>query len=346
MRRREFITLLGGAAAGWPLTARAQQPQQMPVVGFLSARSPDDTVHLVAAFRRGLGEGGFVEGQNVTIEYRWALGQYDRLPALAAELVRRPVAILATTGGEPAALAAKAATSTIPIVFLIGGDPLKLGLAASYYRPGGNATGMNILTATLEPKRLGLLREFVPQAATIGVLLNPKFQPAESQLRDLQDAARAIGLQIHVLNAGTDRELDAVFETIAQQRIAALAVTADPFFDTRRDKLIALAARHAGPTIYHFREFAAAGGLMSYGIDSLATYRQVGVYVGQILKGDKPSELPVVQPTKFEFVINLKTAKALGLKISDNLLHRSFTPRFFISGAQAQQASCRPAPRP
>jgi putative tryptophan/tyrosine transport system substrate-binding protein len=318
IRRREFITLLGGAAA-WPLAARAQQPT-MPVIGYLSARSPDDTAHLVAAFHRGLGEGGFIEGQNVTIEYRWALGQYDRLPALAVELVRRPVAILATTGGEPAALAAKAATSTIPIVFLIGGDPLKLGLAASYNRPGGNATGMNILTATLEPKRLGLLREFVPQAATIGVLLNPKFQPAESQLRDLQDAAGAIGLKIHVLNAGTDRELDAVFETIAQQRIAALAVTADPFFDTRRDKLVALAARHAVPTIYHFREFAAAGGLMSYGIDSLATYRQVGVYVAQILKGDKPSDLPVVQPTKFEFVINLKTAKALGLKISDNLL--------------------------
>ena len=322
MRRRELIAGHGSAAAVWPLIAPAQQ-LAMPVIGYLSARSPDDTAHLVAAFRRGLGADGFVEGQNVTIEYRWALGQYDRLPAMAAELVRRPVAILATTGGEPAALAAKAATSTIPIVFPIGGDPVKLGLAASYNRPGGNATGMNILTATLEPKRLGLLREMVPRAVTIGVLLNPNFGPAASQLRDLQEAARAIGLQIHVLNAGTDRELDTVFETIAQQRIAALTVTADPFFDTRRDKLVALAARHAVPTIYHFREFAAAGGLMSYGIDSLATYRQVGVYVGQILKGDKPSDLPVVQPTKFEFVINLKTAKALGIEVPPGLSARA-----------------------
>jgi putative ABC transport system substrate-binding protein len=321
LQRREFVTL-ASAAVAWPFAARGQQPA-MPVIGYLSARSPDDTAHLVAAFRRGLGEGGFVEGQNVTIEYRWALGQYDRLPAMAAELVRRPVAILATTGGEPAALAAKAATSTIPIVFLIGGDPVKLGLVASYNRPGGNATGMNILTATLEPKRLGMLRELVPQAATIGVLLNPKFQPAESQLRDLQEAAHAIGLQIHVLNAGTDRELDAVFETIAQQRIAALAVTADPFFDTRRNKLVGLAARHAVPTMYHFREFAAAGGLMSYGIDSLGAHRQVGVYSGQILKGDKPSDLPVVQPTKFELVINLKTANALGLTIPATLLGRA-----------------------
>jgi putative ABC transport system substrate-binding protein len=319
MRRREFLGVLGGATAAWLLAARAQQPA-MPVIGYLSARSPDDTAHLVAAFRRGLGEHGFVEGQNVTIEYRWALGQYDRLPAMATELVRRPVTVLTTTGGEPAAMAAKGATSTIPIVFLIGGDPVNLGLAASYNRPGGNATGMNILTATMEPKRLGLLRELVPQAATIGVLLNQNFQPAENQLRDLQEAARAIGVQIHVLNAATDRELDAVFETVSQQHIPALAVTADPFFDTRRDKLVALAARHAVPTIYHFREFTAAGGLMSYGVDSLATYRQVGVYAGQILKGAKPADLPVLQPSKFEFLVNLKAAKALGVKISDNLL--------------------------
>jgi putative ABC transport system substrate-binding protein len=319
MKRREVITLLGAATALWSLSTRAQQPA-MPVIGYLSARSPEDTAHLVDAFRRGLGADGFVEGQNVTIEYRWALGQYDRLPAMAAELVRRPVAILATTGGEPAALAAKAATSTIPIVFLIGGDPVKLGLAASYNRPGGNATGMNILTATMEPKRLGLLREMVPRAVTIGVLLNPNFGPAASQLRDLQEAARAISVQIHVLNAATDRELDAVFETVSQQHIPALAVTADPFFDTRRDKLVALAARHAVSTIYHFREFTAAGGLMSYGVDSLETYRQVGVYAGQILKGAKPADLPVLQPSKFEFLINLKAAKALGVKISDNLL--------------------------
>jgi putative tryptophan/tyrosine transport system substrate-binding protein len=318
MNRREFVATLGGVVT-WQLKVRAQQVA-MPVIGYLSSRSPDDTAHLVAAFRRGLSAGGFVEGQNVMIAYRWALGQYDRLPAMAAELVRRPVAVLVTTGGEPAAMAAKDATSTIPIVFLIGGDPLKLGLAASYNRPGGNATGMNILTATMEPKRLGLLRELMPQAATIGVLLNPNFQPAANQLRDLQEAARAIDVQIHVLNAATDRELDAVFETIAQQRIAALAVTADPFFDTRRDKLVALAAHHAVPTIYHFREFAAAGGLMSYGVDSLETYRQVGVYTQQILKGTKPADLPVLQPSKFEFVINVKTAKALGVKFSDNLL--------------------------
>ena len=286
VKRREFITLLGGAAT-WPLAARAQQAA-MPVIGYLSARSPDDTAHLVAAFRRGLGAGGFVEGQNVTIEYRWALGQYERLPSMAAELVRRPVAVFATTGGEPAAMAAKGATSTIPIVFLIGGDPVKLGLAASYNRPGGNATGMNILTATMEPKRLGLLRELVPEAATIGVLLNPNFQPAANQLRDLQEAARTIGVQIYVLNAATDGELDAVFVTISQQRIPALAVTADPFFDTRRDKLVALAARHAVPTIYHFREFAVAGGLMSYGVDSLETYRQLGSILSKFSRARSP----------------------------------------------------------
>jgi putative ABC transport system substrate-binding protein len=318
VKRRKFITLLGGAAAAWPVTARAQQPA-MPVIGYLSSRSPDDTRHLLAAFLRGLNEAGYVEGQNVTIEYRWALGQYDRLPALAAELVHRPVAVITTTGGEPAALAAKAATSTIPIVFLIGGDPVALGLAG-YKRPGGNATGMNILTATLEAKRLGLLHELVPQAAKIGVLLNPKFQPADSQSRDLQQAAPAIGLQIQVLRASTDSELDAAFEIVTQQRIAALAVTADPFFDTRRDKLVALAASHAVPTIYQFREYAVAGGLMSYGNDSIDTYRQAGVYTGRILKGANPADLPVMQPTKFEFVINLKVAKTLGLTLPSGLL--------------------------
>jgi putative ABC transport system substrate-binding protein len=312
LKRREFITLLGGAAA-WPVAARAQQPA-MPVIGYLSARSPEDTAHLVPAFRQGLGEGGFVEGQNVTIEYRWALGQVDRLPALAAELAGRPVAVIVTTGGESAALAARAATSTIPIVFSMG-DPVKAGLAASYNRPGGNATGINILNDTLEPKRLGLLRELVPQAVTIGFLLNPNFPSAESQSKDVQEAARAIGLQIHVLRANTDREIEAAFEIIAQHRIAALAVAASPFFDTRRDKLVALAARHSVPTIYQFREFVAAGGLVSYGIDPIDAYRQVGVYAGRILKGAKPSDLPVLQPTKFELVINLKTAKALGLDV-------------------------------
>jgi putative ABC transport system substrate-binding protein len=325
MRRREFITLLGGAAAApivGPLNARAQQPA-MPVVGYLSGRSPEDTAHLVAAFRRGLAENDYVEGQNVTVEYRWALGQYDRLPAMAAELVRQPVTVLASTGGEPAALAAKAATSAIPIVFAIGGDPVKLGLAASYNRPGGNATGINILSTSLEPKRLGLLHEMVPKAATIGVLINPNNPPYESQLREVQEAARALGVQVHVLRANTDREIEAAFETVAQQRIAALAVAGAPFFDTRRDKLVALAARHAVPTMYHFREYAIAGGLMSYGVDVTAAYRQIGVYVGQILKGAKPADLPVMQPTKFEFVINLNTAKALGIDVPPTLSARA-----------------------
>jgi putative ABC transport system substrate-binding protein len=314
MRRREFISLLGCAAATWPLAARAQQPA-MPVIGYLSARSPEDTTHLVEAFRRGLSEAGFVEGQNVTIEYRWALGQADRLPGLAADLVRKPVTVLVTTGGESAALAAKAATSTIPIAFIIGGDPVKLGLATTYSRPGGNATGISILTATLEPKRLELLRELVPQASTIGALLDPKFPPYESQLRDLREAARALDLQVQELRASNEAEIDLAFEAVARQRIAALTVVAGPFFDTRRDKLVSLAARYALPTMYHFREFAEAGGLMSYGIDSRVAYRQIGVYAGGILKGEKPGELPVLQPTKFELVINLKTAKALGLRV-------------------------------
>ena len=273
----------------------------------------------MAAFRRGLLENGYVEGQNVAIEYRWALGQVDRLPALAADLVGRPVTILVATGGESAALAAKAATSTMPIVFSMG-DPVKVGLAESYNRPGGNATGINLLTQTLEPKRLGLLHELVPQAATIGFLLDPNFPSAEDQAKDMQEAGRAVGLQIHVLRANTDREIEAAFETIAQHRIAALAVAASPFFDTRRNTLVALAARYAVPTMYHFREFAAAGGLMSYGIDPIDAYRQVGVYAGRVLKGAKPADLPVLQPTKFEFVINLKTAKALSLEIPARLL--------------------------
>jgi putative ABC transport system substrate-binding protein len=325
MRRRELVKLIGGAAATssvcWPLPLRAQQP--MPVIGYLSGRSPDDTAHLLAAFRKGLGEQGFVEGRNVTIEYRWALGQYDRLPAMAAELVRRPVTVLASTGGEPAAQAAKAATSAIPIVFAIGGDPIQQGFVTSFNRPDGNATGITLLTNTMEPKRLGLLRELVPQASTIGVLLNPTFPPAASQLSDVQAAARAIDLQVQVLRASTDREIDAAFETVARQRILALSVAADPFFDTRRDKLVALAARHAVPTMYQFREFAAAGGLVSYGIDPADIYRQVGAYTGRLRKGTKPADLPVLQPTKFEFVINLKTAKALGLEVPPGVSARA-----------------------
>jgi putative ABC transport system substrate-binding protein len=311
--RREFITLLG-VTATWPVAARAQQPA-MPVIGYLSARSPQDTTHLVEAFRRGLSEAGFIEGQNVMIEYRWALGQHDRLPKLAAELVRKPVAVLVSTGGEVAALAAKEATSTIPIAFVIGSDPVKLGLAASYNRPGGNATGINILTNSLEPKRLELLRELVPHASTIGALFDPTFMAYESQFRDVRNAARALDLQVQELRASSDAEIDLAFEAAARQRIAAVTVAAGPFFDTRRDRLVALAARHAVPAMYHFREFPVAGGLISYGIDARVIYRQIGVYAGGILKGEKPSELPILQPTKFELVINLKAAKALGLKV-------------------------------
>jgi putative ABC transport system substrate-binding protein len=317
MRRREFITLFGRAAAAWPLAARAQQ-SGIPVIGYLSVRSSDN--YLVEALRRGLRETGYIEGQNLAIEYRWATGQYDRMPAMAAELARRPVTVLVTAGGEPAALAAKAATSIIPIVFVIGGDPVKVGLVASYNRPGGNATGTSILTSTLEPKRLGLLHELVPQATTIAVLLNPNFQASEGQERDVQEAGRALGVHIHILRASSDRDIEAAFEIVAQQRIAALAVGADPFFDTRRDTLVALAARQMVPAIYHFREFAAAGGLASYGIDVSDSHRQIGVYVGQILKGAKPAELPVLQPTKLELIINIKSARALGLQVPDKLL--------------------------
>jgi len=317
MRRREFIALAGSAAA-WPAAARAQQP--MPAIGFLSARSPDESARSVAAFRRGLAENGFVEGRNVTVEYRWAHGRYDRLPTLAAELVRRPVAVLVTTGAEPSALAAKAATATIPIVSTFGGDPVARGLVASLSRPGGNVTGIAILTTTLEAKRLGLLRGLMPQAAAIGVLLNPNFPPATNQLKDLQEAARNVGLKLDILRASSEREIDAAFDTVAQRRIPALAVLSDPFLFGRRERIVGLAARHAVPAIYPFRDYAVAGGLMSYGIDIADAYRQIGVYTGRILKGAKPADLPVMQPTKFEFVINLKAAKALGLEFHPQLL--------------------------
>jgi ABC-type uncharacterized transport system substrate-binding protein len=321
MRRREFITLLGGAAAAWPFAVRAQKKPAMPVIGYLSTRAPDESAHLLAAFRRGLAETGFVEGQNVTIEYRWAEGEYDRLPALAAELVHSPAIVLAATGGEPAALAAKAATATIPVVATFAADPVKQGLVGSLSRPGKNVTGISNLATTLEAKRLGLLHNLVPQAATIGVLLNPTSSTAASQLRDLQEAARTIGLQLHVLRASTNGEIDAAFESVAQNHIPALAMAGDPFFNSRRDKLVALAARHAVPSMYSFRDYAVVGGLMSYGIDLPDVYRQIGVYVGRILKGAKPADMPVEQPTKFEFVINLKTAKALGLTVPEGLLN-------------------------
>jgi len=323
MNRREFITLIGGAAAApsmfWPRLASAEQAT-MPVIGFLSSRSPAESSHLVAAFRAGLQAGGYVEGQNVAIEYRWAEGQYDRLPALAADLVRRGVAVLATTGGEPSALAAKAATSTIPIVFTVGGDPVKIGLVASLNRPGGNATGVSLLTTVPEAKRLGLLHELVPNAALIGVLINPNYQGAEAQSREVQDAARAIDRPIEITMAGNDRQLEAAFGTLVQQHADALLVGADPFFGTRRDRIIALAVQFKLPAMYQFRDYPVAGGLMSYGINITDGYRQVGVYTGQVLKGAKPADLPIHQSIKFEFIINLKSAKALGLQIPDKLI--------------------------
>jgi len=320
MRRREFIALLACYSLA-PVMGQAQQA--MPLIGLLSSRSPADSEQSLQSFREGLRQSGYVEGQNVAIEYRWGEGRYDRLPAMAVELAKRPVSLFVTVGGEPAALAARAATSSIPIVFAIGSDPVKLGIAESYNRPGGNMTGINILTATLEAKRLGLLHELVPQAQTLGFLLNPAFAPAGSQLADAQSAAAAIGFQVRVLQASNDRELDSAFEALAQQPVGALAVAADPFFDTRREKLVNLAARHRVPAAYHFREYAQAGGLMSYGIDPLDTYREVGVYAGRVLQGAKPAELPLLQPTKFQFVINLKTARALGLEVPPALSARA-----------------------
>jgi putative ABC transport system substrate-binding protein len=319
MKRRAFITLLGGATVAWPLAVRAQQAA-MPVIGFLSTLSPESNTPRLAAFDRALKEFGFVDGRNVAIEYRFVQGQYDRLPEMADELIRRQVAVIVAAGGEPSALAAKSATSTTPIVFVMGSDPVKAGLVTSYNRPGGNLTGINILTDTLEAKRLGLLRELVPRAAAVGLLWNPRFASAESQLRDVQEAARVINMTIRVLPASTDREIELAFETVAQERIRALAVAADPFLTMSGDKIVALAARAAVPAMYEFRGQVAAGGLMSYGIDIVDVYRQAGVYVGRILKGEKPADLPVLQPTKFELVINLKTAKALGLTIPDKLL--------------------------
>jgi putative ABC transport system substrate-binding protein len=320
MKRREFIALLGGAAAAWPLAARAQQ-LAAPVIGYLSGASAWEFAHLAAAFRRGLNETGYVEHRNVGIEYRWAEGRYERLPALADELVRRPVTVIAATGGAAAALAAKAATTTIPIVFSTGGfDPVEMGLVASFNRPGGNVTGVYSLAATLEPKRLGLLRELVPTDATIAVLMNPTNPNTESQVKITSEAARSVGQQIHFLNASTERDLDAAFATMAQLRLGALLVGPDPFFYSRRDHIVALAARYAIPAIYEERSFAVAGGLVSYGTSFTDAYRHVGVYTAKILKGDKPADLPVFGLTRFEFVINLKTAKALGLDVPAKLL--------------------------
>jgi putative ABC transport system substrate-binding protein len=318
MRRREFIAGLGSAVA-WPLGAWAQQ-SPLPLIGYLSSRSPEDTAHLVAAFRQGLRENGYVEGQTATVLYRWGLGQYDRMPAMAAELVRERVSVLVATGAEPAALAAKAATSVIPIVFAIGGDAVQDGLTASYNRPGQNATGISILSPPLETKRLSLFNDVVPKAATIGLLMNPAFPLPLPQVRDVQEGARAIGRALQVLQASTDSEIDKAFASLASLHIATLIVLGDPFFDTRVQKLAALTVRYAVPAIFQFREYAKAGGLMSYGVDLADAYRQVGVYTGRILKGEKPGDLPVVQPTKFEFVINLRIAKALGFQIPADVL--------------------------
>jgi len=318
MRRREFITLLGGAAATWPLAARAQQA--MPVIGFMLAGSVRTRSQQIAAFHVGLKESGYVEGQNVAVELRSAEGgQFDRFPALAADLLRQQVAVLVAVSND-AALAAKGATATIPIVFGMGGDPVALGLVRSLNRPGGNVTGIYFFTQGLEAKRLGLLHEMVPTATTMAVLINPNYSPAENQLRDVQEAAPRLGVQLLALRANAESDFDAVFASLIRQRAGALLVCASPFFFSRRQRLLVLAARHAVPAIYEWREFAAAGGLMSYGTNLNDAYRQLGVYAGRILKGEKPADLPVVQSTRFEFVINLSTAKALGLTIPPGVL--------------------------
>jgi ABC-type uncharacterized transport system substrate-binding protein len=310
VRRRAFITLIGGAAAAWPFVARAQQAA-VPAVGFLSSRSPRESASVVAAFRQGLKEAGYLEGQNVHIAFRWAEGQFDQLPALAAELIQTQVAVILAAGGTVTGLAAKAATSTIRIV-CIGSEPDRVGLVASLNRPGGNVTGVSPLSWPLSAKRLGLLRELVPTAALIAVLINPKSPSAEPETQDVHAAARAIGQQIHVLNASSESDIDAAFASLVQQQVGALLIGADAFFDSRRNQLVALAARHAVPTIY---SFSAVGGLISYASNVPEAYRQAAIYVGRILKGEKPSDLPVMQPTKFELIINLKTAKALGIDV-------------------------------
>jgi len=321
MRRREFITLLGGAAATWPLAARAQQGT-LPVIGFMSSRSPEDSQSVLAAFRKGLSEGGLTEGKNVVTEFRWARGDFGRLPAFAAELVNNRVAVIVAAGGDVSGLAAKAATSTIPIVFG-GGDPIKSGLVASLNRPGGNATGVYILGNALESKRLGLLHELFPSAALFGVLLNPEFPPTTQGATELRATASTIGQPLTFLNASTDAELDAAFAALTKQHVTAILTVANPFFDTRRDKIITFAAQQKLPAMYHFREYVAEGGLMSYGPSLGEAYREVGVYAARILNGARPSDLPVVESTKLELVINPKTAKTLGFEFPATFIARA-----------------------
>ncbi len=316
MRRRELITLIGGAAA-WPIASWAQTAK--PLIGFLYARAPEDSSEQIAAFHRGLADNGLVEGQNLSIEYRWARGQYDTLPALATDLVRLRADVI-VAGADQSALAAKAATSNIPTVFVVGSDPVKLGLVSSLNEPSGNATGMHIFTVDLEAKRVGLLHELIPNAKVIGLLVNPSSLVHDYQIDQVQTAAKSFNFTVQVLRAGNPSEINDAFETIGRDHIAAVLIAADPFFDTRRDQIVGLAAHFGVPVIYQFRQYAAAGGLMSYGIDLPDAYRQIGVYVARILKGEKPARLPVLRPSKFEFVINLKTAKALGLTIPSGVL--------------------------
>ena len=315
MRRREFIILLGSAAMAWPIAVRAQ-PAAMPVIGFLNGASREKYEVYVNAFLRGLKETGYVEGQNVTIEYRWADGQYDRFPEMVGDLARRQVAVIAAN--TPATRAAKQAATSIPVVFFTGEDPVAIGLVESLGRPGGNATGVTSMFGALAAKQLGLLRELLPLVTSIAFLVNPRSPITEPNVRDAQEAARTLGQQIHVLNAATEAEVDAAFEALIHVRAGALLIQPDAFLNNKR--IVALSARHAVPTMYQYRDLTAAGGLMSYGPDISDLYRQMGVYTGKVLKGTKPAELPVLQPTKFELTINLRTAKALGVKISDDLL--------------------------
>jgi ABC-type uncharacterized transport system substrate-binding protein len=322
MNRREFITLIGGAAVAWPLAAHAQQAA-LPVIGFLSTRSPGESASVEAAFRQGLREAAYVEGQNVHIAFRWAEGHYDRLPTLAASLVDIRVAVIVAAGGIASGLAAKALTSTIPIVFNTGEDPVRLGLVASLNRPGGNVTGVSMFLSEMETKRLALLHELIPSATMMGVLVNPNGPSIDTQLQDVNSASRALRQQVHIVNAANERELDAAFAAFTQLKAGALLVGSNAYFTSRRDQIVALAAQHAIPAVYDQREFAAAGGLMSYGTNLGDTYRLMGVYTARILKGEKPTDLPVQQPTKFELVINLKTAKTLRLDVPATVLARA-----------------------